>query len=169
MYGSQEKTRRSVNGTKHSLRNHITFQHRVLSQLISKLQFYRPIFDLQYIFKAKRKQLAREIFDGKQSKSCRILKEQIAEHFNNLIGQPNDKERSYYEQPDPDVQQGIDAAFPSIVTPDVACHFLQSIATDSAADPHKISIKTLKDIDQHGEILAAITTTCLLNKKCPNV
>ena len=38
---------------------------------------------------------------------------------------------------------------------------------DSAAGPDKISIKILRDVDQKGEIIAAIFTICTLNARLP--
>ena len=99
---------------------------------------------------------------------CRISKDKVDSYFQDLLGAHNDNIRAEYENPDPEVQEGIDSSFNPAVTPTEALHYLSSMNYDSAAGSDKVSIKILRDVDQQGEIMAAIWTVCLPNARLPN-
>ncbi|GAU99304.1 hypothetical protein RvY_10329 [Ramazzottius varieornatus] len=46
---------------------------------------------------------------------------------------------------------------------------LNGLRMDAAAGPDKVSVKMLKDVDKHGEIMASVASVCCINEKFPEV
>ena len=93
----------------------------------------------------------------------------MEKYFSGLFGHANYKTRRMYEEQDSDSIEGPNGDYLRGVTRSKAVKALNNLRMDAAAGPDRLQVKILRDLDEHGDIIASIAIVCCVNEKFPMV